>query len=337
MTRSRSAAVAACLCVVIAACSADDDEVGPGRAQGTSPPTSAASPTTAAAPTTVAPGTSSTTAVPVVGIRITPSTPEEQAAVEAVDRWLELEDQAFSAGTTEAVIDELDTLMKDGSILLQGSLDLGGPVERTSRARIERIWHPDEHVTRMDVCKIVETPAAGEMRTAHTITATAGATPYLESETVFILERDGITCPPDDIIEPVLATYERWMELNTASALDPTADATELYELSGPEVVQAFTQVRANLADTGGHEVFDPPLDGVVVSYAPDSDEATVLDCHLVEDERGTFDAEGDLVGGTRPGVVEHVHAGLRRVAQSWLVISFWIEEDPQWCEPRLS
>ncbi len=105
------------------------------------------------------------------------------------------------------------------------------PVERTSRARIDRIWHPDEGVIGLDVCKIIKTPT-GEARTAHTITATAGATPYIENETVYILERDGVTCPPDDIIEPVLATYERWMELNTASALDPTADASELHELA---------------------------------------------------------------------------------------------------------
>ena len=242
MTRSRSAVVAVALCLVVAACSSGDDVEG--ETQGST--TSMAAVTTTIAPptTTVAPATTTTIAAPTMVPSAGPGTPEEQAAVDAIDRWLELEDQAFTAGTTEAVIDELDALMQDGSVAVQGSLDLGGPVDRTSRARIDRIWHPDDGVTALDVCKTIETPQ-GEARTAHTITATDGATPFLQNETVSILERDGITCPPDDIIDPVLATYERWMELNTASALDPTADASELYELSSPEVAEDFRQLNA--------------------------------------------------------------------------------------------
>ncbi|MFA9565384.1 MAG: hypothetical protein ACERLM_11855, partial [Acidimicrobiales bacterium] len=147
--------------------------------------------TTAAPPSTAAPVTT-TTAPPTAAIGAEPSTPEEQEAVDAIDRWLDLEDQAFAAGSTDAVIDELDALVLDGSVAVEGSLIVGGAVERTSRARIDRIWHPDEGVIGLDVCKIIETPA-GEERTAHTITATAGATPFLRNETVYILGRDGIT------------------------------------------------------------------------------------------------------------------------------------------------
>ncbi len=270
------------------------------RAKHRAPPRPFAAVATTVAPptTTVAPATTSTTAAPTTVRSAGPSTPEEQAAVDAIDRWLELEDQAFSAGTTEAVIDELDALIEDGSVAVQGSLDLGGPVERTSRARIDRIWHPDDGVTRLDVCKTIETPQ-GEARTAHTITATDGATPFLQNETVHILERDGITCPPDDIIDPVLATYERWMELNTAAARDPTADASELYELQQEPSWSATVQQtqRSDSRET---------VDTRFVRSGPRTQSfASIVEteqarrcrspCRRVTDGEGVFDADGKL------------------------------------------
>ncbi len=300
MTRSRSAAVAVALCLVVAACSSGDDDDG---AQTPGSTTSLAEVTTTleAPTTTVAPATTSTTA-PTTGPSAGPTTPEEQAAVDAIDRWLELEDQAFTAGTTEAVIDELDALMEEGSVAVQGSLDLGGAVERTSRARIDRIWHPDDGVTGLDVCKIIETPA-GEARTAHTITATDGATPFLQNETVYILERDGITCPPDDIIEPVLATYERWMELNTALGPRPHRRRSELYEFSGQEVVEAFSRLELDLA--AERWLRDVPTASSMQLSSSDS-QLTPTRRALVRLPHGgggawQFDRDGHLVAGT-PG-----------------------------------
>ena len=340
MTRSRSAAVAVALCLLlIAACSSSDDAAGLGEVQGTTTVTSAA-PATSAAPsrTTAAPATTTTAAAArATALGVVPSTPEEQAAVDAIDRWLELEDQAFADGTTEAVIDELDALMRDGSILVQGSLDLGGPVERTSRARIDRIWHPSENVTRMDVCRIFETPAAGEVRTAHTITATTGATPFLENETVYILERDGVTCPPDEIIEPVLATYERWMELNTASALDPTADATELYELSAPDVAEDFRALNARLAEVGRYETFDPPLNASIRWHRPETGDVEVVNCHLVEEDRGVYDAQGGRISGAEPGTLEEVDTtfGATNDGAAWWLVGWQVAQDMSWCIER--
>ena len=337
MTRSRSAAVAVALCLVAAACSSGD---GDGReAQG--PTTSVAAVTTTIAPptTTAAPATTTTTAAPTTVRSAGPGTHEEQAAVDAIDRWLELEDQAFSAGTTDAVIAELDALMEDGSVAVQGSLDLGGPVERTSRARIDRIWHPADGVTGLDVCKTIETPQ-GEARTAHTITATDGAAPFLQNETVSILERDGITCPPDDIIDPVLATYERWMELNTASALDPSADATELYELSGPEMVEFLIAENTDLAAAGRYEVFRPTGRGEISWYRPSSsaetEAALVTLCHRVEDDRGVYDADtNELLEPRSPGELRQFNALLVHAEGQWLVDGTVSEEDQTWCEER--
>ena len=115
---------------------------------------------------------------------------------------------------------------------VQGSLDLGRPGRPDQPSPDRSHLAPRRGVTRLDVCKTIETPArrgpdrahdhghgwsnAVPRRTRRSTSSSATASPV----------------PPDDIIEPVLATYERWMELNTASALDPTADATELYELS---------------------------------------------------------------------------------------------------------
>jgi hypothetical protein len=335
MTRSRSAAVAVALCLVVAACSSGDDDADLGEAQGTTTSTTAVTATTAAPPSTAAPVTT-TTAPPTAAIGAVPNTPEEQAAVDAIDRWLELEDQAFAAGTTDAVIDELDALVQDGSVAVEGSLIVGGAVERTSRARIERIWHPSDGVTGLDVCKIIETPA-GESRTAHTITATAGATPFLQNETVYILERDGVTCPPDDIIEPVLATYERWMELNTASALDPTADASELYELSGEEVAEDFRQLNARLAETGRYEFFAPPLNPNVHSHSPDTGVAEVVDCHEVEQGRGLFDETGTRISGAEPGSLEEIRTTLESSdgGATWRLAGWKAPEDRSWCESR--
>lgn len=333
MTRSRPAAVAVALCLVIGACASGDDDAAQARASTTTAAAAGAT-TTGAAPTTTAAPATTTTVAPPAGPGARPATPEEQAAVDAIDRWLELEDQAFTAGTTEAVVDELDALMEEGSVAVQGSLDLAGPVERSSRARIDRLWHPDDGVTGLDVCKIIETPA-GEARTAHAITATAGATPFLQNETVYILERDGITCPPDDIIDPVLATYQRWMELNTASALDPTADASELYELSGPEVADDFTQLNTRLAEAGRYESFDPPLHPVVFAYGPGVGEASIVDCHPVEMGRGEFDEAGSRVAGSEPGSVEQVDTTLRRVNDRWRLVTWAVPEDPSWCEER--
>ena len=333
MTRSRSAAVALALCFVVAACSSGDDDLG--EAQGTTTSTTEVTATTAAPPSTAAPVTT-TRAPPTAAIGAEPSTPEEQEAVDAIDRWLDLEDQAFAAGSTDAVIDELDALVLDGSVAVEGSLIVGGAVERTIRARIDRIWHPDEGVIGLDVCKIIETPA-GEERTAHTITATAGATPFLRNETVYILGRDGITCPPDDIIEPVLTTYERWMELNTASALDPTADASELYELSREEVAEDFRQLNTRLAETGRHESFDPPLNGSIRWHRPETGEVELVDCHLVEEDRGLFDAQGERISGAEPGTLEEIDTtfGASDDGAVWRLMGWQVAQDMSWCIER--
>lgn len=335
MTRSCPAAVVAvCLCLLLTSCSSGDDDASGASASTTS---AVGVTTTVAAPATTAttgPATTTTSVAPHAGSGAVPSTQEEQSAVDAVDRWIELEDQAFAAGTTEAVIDELDALMEDGSVAVQGSLDLGGPVQRTGRARIDRIWQPDDGVVALDVCKIVATPQ-GEARTAHTFTATGGATPFLRNETVYMLERDGVTCPPDDIIEPVLATYERWMELNTASALDPTADARELYQLSSNEVAEDFGQLNSRLAEAGRYESFDPPLNPVVFAYAPDAEKASVVDCHLVESSRGEYDAAGARVDGSEPGTLEQIDTTLRRDADGWRLVAWAVPEDASWCEER--
>ena len=334
MTRSRSAAVAVALCLVAAACSSGDDDGS--EAQGST--TSVAAVTTTVAPptTTVAPATTTTTAAPTTVRNAGPSTPEEQAAVDAIDRWLELEDQAFSAGTTDAVIDELDALMADGSVAVQGSLDLGGPVERTSRARIDRIWHPADGVTGLDVCKTIETPQ-GEARTAHTITATDGATPFLQNETVSILERDGVTCPPDDIIEPVLATYERWMELEIAAGRDPGSEIGELLSLSGEALGKRLLDFRAEQLAEGFYVLPHPEMFVSIVEHDPEFNEVVTYGCRTLSDEGGAFNTATDehMTRGL-PGDTAQFSARLAWLDGQWQVVSFWYPEDIAWCEERL-
>lgn len=333
MTRSRSAAVAVALCSVVAACSSGDDDLGEAQGSTISAPevtTSVAAPAT----TTPAPATTSTTTAPPADPGATASTPQGQAAVDAVDRWIELEDQAFAAGTTESV-DELDALMKDGSVTVRGSLTLGGPVERTGRARIDRIWHPEDGVTGLDVCKIIETPQ-GEARTAHTITATDGATPFLENETVYILERDGITCPPDDIIEPVLATYERWMGLFSAALADPANPAAELYERSSENLRQELDDTLADLRSDRLTERLNWTPNATVRSFSPSARVAEIVACREVAEDEGVFDADGVLVSGEDIGHVDQLTVRTGHMDDDWLVADYFFAEEAGWCAERL-
>ena len=334
MTRSRSAAVAVALCLVIAACSSGDNAATQARASTTTAPAAGASTNSATPTTTAAPAPTTTAASPAdPGAR--PATPEEQAAVDAIDRWLELEDQAFAAGTNEAVIDELDALMQEGSVAVQGSLDLAGPVERTSRARIDRIWHPDDGVTGLDVCKSIETPG-GQARTAHTITATAGATPFLQNETVSILERDGITCPPDNVIEPVLATYERWKELEIEAGRDPESDISELLSLSGEDLGRQLLAFQEEQLAEGYYVLPHPEEFRSAVEFDPESREVVTYGCRIVSDGGGAFSvATDEHISRGLPGEIAQFSARLVLVDGEWRVVSFWYPEDITWCEER--
>ncbi len=180
--------------VLAAGCSPGTDG-SLGEAEGSTP-------TRSPATTPTAPRVSSTTATAPAtrGLGAEPDGPEEAAAVAAVQRWFELEDLSFAAGTADAVRGELETLLSGAADLVDLAVEVAGPIERTSRARVERIWQPEEGVIRMDVCRIIDV-GDEETRSTLEVTATTGATPLLESVLVEDLARDGVACPPDEIIE----------------------------------------------------------------------------------------------------------------------------------------